>query len=180
MLTWRLINLMAVGSVLWVVGNDTPAIAGFSEQRACKNKLYSQGLHRRDVEPRCEVCFLKPESSACREQFRSGSSENNSSSGSGSMGRSGGGSYSRSSDGPDTSGMPKVGRNSETGASYVCVDRVGEQRGGYSDDVTIEYKNVCGYTVIVEDVCRNMGKRPILGNDSLTIFKYSSSRMVCE
>jgi hypothetical protein len=176
---WFVLGLIAFSSSFWVVADSTPAIAGFSEQRACEDKLFSQGLRRRDVESHCEVCFLKPESSACRTQFRGGSSEG-SSSGSGSIGRSGGGSSSGPSDGPDTSGMRKLGRNSETGASYECVDRVAQERGRYSDNVTIQYKNVCGHTVIVEDVCRNIGKRPVVGNDKLTVFANSSSRMVCE
>jgi hypothetical protein len=180
MRTWSVLGLIVVGSSLWVIGDGTLAVAGFSEQRACEDKLFSQGVRRREAESRCEVCFLKPGSSACREQFRGGSSEG-SSSGSCSMGRGGGGSYSGSSDGTDTSHLRKLGRDSETGASYECVNQVGESRGTYANTLTIEYKNICGHTVIIEDVCGSKGMRPMLGgSDKVTISANSSSKAVCE
>lgn len=158
MRTWSVLGFLVAGSFLWVVGDGTPALAGFSDQRACEDKLFSQGLKRRDVEPRCEVCFLNPGSSACREQFKGGSSD--SSSGSGSTGRSGGGSSRGSSDGPDTSQLNKIGRNAQTGASFECVDQVGRS-GMIMGNITITYKNICGHDVIVEQVCANEGMFPI-------------------
>lgn len=179
----RMQGKIAVNTILFIGSlqffTASLAVSGDGERftyATCMKELERQGV--RDALTQCWPCRANPDLPICQGK---GASSRGSSGGLDSMGRSGSTGFSGSSDGPDTSQMKKLGRNSTTGASYECVNEVGRVRGRHSSNVTIEYKNICGYTVILEDVCRNMGMRPIINDsDKWTVTANSSSNAVCE
>ena len=165
------------GSVVvmgWLVSGISPAEAGGFH--TCMNELGRQGVL--DPATQCWPCRTNPDLPICQMQGSGGSSGR---SGSGSRGRSGGGSSSGSSDGPDTSDMRKIWRDSETGVSHDCVGQVGQPRRRLMGMVDIRIENHCGSKITMEQVCSSAGLRPF-GNSSdiWTVHANSSTIAQCE